>query len=893
MFDSDLRHYLKAAQGDEPPARFTDPRWGETEALARRLIETSAAEAALRALEQEPARKKRWDLLLLAGLLQQGLGERSLSLDALEVVADKLLAADDREGVLALLPHFLDPEPSGSAVRFLHYVAKGAADEEERIERLREAVGIRPGDATLHREISEALERVGDMDAAREHRLRALELTIEAGVIEGLGETLLRVIEEDLAHGPGRVARILLRYAARADWSDVEPLLELALPELEAKARGTITWDDLAPIGPKFPGRAAARAIAARLLGIVVAKEPHPETILEGSGIADPSIPFDQVAARLPKILQLPPGAYVTHQSWGLGRVLASDGESLTLELPGRSGHKMSFAMASRSLDRLPPDGLRVLAIEDEARARALADEGSAEVLVRVLRDVGGVATQAQLKPRLEAALPGYDWSAYWKQAKDSWKADPRIDSSEGYRGNFRLAAEGSAAASVTLPRLGPRAPAAGLNLIKKFLREHPEEEHALKEEVGAMVARWADDSRLDVPGRAQALCYAAGWHALAADAARASLEALIGEGLRPDDVALGLNQDQLLDLAHGAEGEERFLWRAVESRLPRLRERGRARLRALLGDGRYAKAVEQQIARSGEETGLATRLIEHFTAKPADPGAPSKETLLVATIRLLERELPEGVPERLLVLVAEGGVFDARFGGSPPDAEASDAIERTVVHWAGSERRLVPILEFLHRNGLGPIADEYERRRKARAQGLLEGKSTEDVETQFVLMTRGTYDRLQEDLKRMALELKTSIPAAIEKARQLGDLRENAEYEAAKQRQANAAVRIQELMKTIQHARLIENMEIDPSRVGVGTEARLAPLDQDAAPMTLWILGEGDNALGPGILSYRAPLARPLLGKGAGAEVAIPTIEGPRRYRIESIRKRLPGDPA
>jgi transcription elongation factor GreA len=894
LMDADLRHYLKAAQGDEPPASSSDARWGETEVLARRLVETSAAEAALRAIEQEPQRKKRWDLLLLTGLLQEGLGERAHAVAALEIVADKLVAADDRDGVLRLVSRFIEPEPTSASVRLLHYLARGAATDEERIELIREAIGIRPDDAGLHAEIAGILERAGDADAAREHRLRAMELSLEENRADVAPDTLLRAVEEDLEHAPARVARILLGYAARAAWDESEPILDLALPELERRAAGLITWDEIAPLGTRLPVSPKARALAARLLGIAVAREPDPLAILEGSGIADPSVAFDGIAGRLPRILALPPGAYVTHQSWGLGRVRTSDGESVTLDFPGRADHKMSFAMAQRALDRLPNDGLRVLAILDPERLRSLGDAGDPEVLVRALRDVGGAATQTQLKPRLEAVLPGYDWTGWWKRVRDKWKNDPRLDSGEAYRGNFRVAPEGHEGAGATLPPLSPRAAVEGLGLIKKFLREHPEDEPRLKEHAGPLVTRWSHDGRLDTANRALALCYALTWHSLDAAAARETLDELIESGLKPDDLALGLSQEQLLDLARGAEREEEFLWRALESRLPRLRDRGRTRLREMLGEERYATAIEARIARAADRPGLAARLIEHYVARPQDAGAPPQEALLLATIRLLERDLGEGVPERLGALLADGGAFQVRFAGTPPAPETADAMERTVLHWAGSERRLAPVLDFLHEAGLGAIADEHERRRKTRAQGLLEGKTTEDVETQFTLMSRVTYDRMQEDLKRLSLELKTSIPAAIEKARALGDLRENAEYEAAKQRQASAAARLQELMNAIRHARLIETMEIEESRVGVGTEARLRPLDGDGgAPLVLWILGEGDAALGPGILSYRAPLARPLLGKGVGAEITLETEDGARRYCVESIRKRLPGDPA
>ncbi|HTM00014.1 MAG TPA: hypothetical protein VL503_02670, partial [Candidatus Omnitrophota bacterium] len=452
MIDADLRGYLKGATGEEPPLRHGDPRWADTELLAHRLIERSAAEAALKALEQEPARKKRWDLLLLTALLQQGLGERARALDALEVVADKLLAAGDRDGVLALLPRFLEPEPNPAAVRFLHFLSQNpAASEEERADWLRTAIRIRHADPELHADLAALLERSTDPDAreaAREHRLRAMELSLEDGVHEGLSEALFRAVDEDLETAPVRIGKILLRYAAVAPWSDSESMLDLAMPPLEERAKGRFAWDDVAPILPRLPGGPAGRALFARLFRIVVGREPDPEAIVQGSGILDPKESFDAIAARVPKILALPPGAYVTHQTWGVGRVLSSDGDSLTLDFTGRTGHKMSFAMASRSLDRLPNDGLRVLAIQHPERARALASEGDPEVIARVLRDMGGTATQAQMKPRLEAALPGFDAAVFWKKVKERWKADPRLDTSEAYRGQFRLAPEGSEAAA-------------------------------------------------------------------------------------------------------------------------------------------------------------------------------------------------------------------------------------------------------------------------------------------------------------------------------------------------------------------------------------------------------------------------------------------------------------
>jgi len=422
-------------------------------------------------------------------------------------------------------------------------------------------------------------------------------------------------------------------------------------------------------------------------------------------------------------------------------------------------------------------------------------------------------------------------------------------------------------------------------------MREHPEEETRLREHAGPLVARWIGDPALDLTGRAQALCYAVGWNSMSREEAIEALGDLIHEGLSPDDLNISQYQELLMDLAEGSPDEEAFLWRAFESRLPRLRDRGRLRLQDILGDG-YPRAIEQRVQRSADTPGLTARLIEHFAAQPDDAGAPPQALLLVAAVRLLEKELAEGVPERLLALLDEGGAYLLRFRATPPDPEAMEAIERTVLAWSGSERRLVPILEFFRAIGHVGLADAYEVRRKARAKSLLEGKSTEDVDTRFTLMTKTTYQRLESELKRLALELKTTIPAAIERARQLGDLKENAEYDAAKAKQASTANRVQELITLLEATRILETLEIDPKRVGAGTEVFLTPVGVGEAPVRFWILGEGDHLLGEGILSYRAPLARPLLGKSPGEEVDIEFETGVRRFRIESIRKRLPGDP-
>src|SRR5437867_5017246 len=305
--DADFRNYLRAAQGEEPPIGAREPRWAETEALARKLIAGAQAEPALKALRQEPQARKRWDLLLLTGLLSDALGERGSSLEALEVVGDKLAAVEDREGVRAILPRFLEPVPVSAAVRLLHFLARGSAADGEKMDLLRQALEIRPNDPHLLFELSQILERCGEPDEARDERLRAIELWLELNHPEAVSDELLRVVEEDLSREPARAGAILLHYAAAVPWQDSEPILDLALPELTRLGPGLWSWRELEPVGARAPQTLEARTLLAALVRIAVASEPDPDAIVVGSGIQDPAEPFAAVRTRVPKILSLPP----------------------------------------------------------------------------------------------------------------------------------------------------------------------------------------------------------------------------------------------------------------------------------------------------------------------------------------------------------------------------------------------------------------------------------------------------------------------------------------------------------------------------------------------------------------------------------------------------------
>ena len=139
---------------------------------------------------------------------------------------------------------------------------------------------------------------------------------------------------------------------------------------------------------------------------------------------------------------------------------------------------------------------------------------------------------------------------------------------------------------------------------------------------------------------------------------------------------------------------------------------------------------------------------------------------------------------------------------------------------------------------------------------------------------------------ERMERELRTTIPATIQKARELGDLKENAEYHSAKLKQANVSKQVASLQLRLARARFVEEAELKDGVVGLGTEV---VLESERDLTTYWILGEGEHHHGDHVISFQTPVARALMGKAIGDEVELEVDSERQRYRVVSIERRLP----
>ncbi len=151
-------------------------------------------------------------------------------------------------------------------------------------------------------------------------------------------------------------------------------------------------------------------------------------------------------------------------------------------------------------------------------------------------------------------------------------------------------------------------------------------------------------------------------------------------------------------------------------------------------------------------------------------------------------------------------------------------------------------------------------------------------------LTTRGAQ-RLREELENLKSVKRPEVIAAIAEARAHGDLKENAEYHAAREQQGFIEGRIQQLESSLSHAELIDVSKLNVgSRIVFGATVDLVDED-DEEEITYQIVGELEADIKFGRISVSAPIARALIGRYEGDSVEIQAPGGTHNYEIVAVR--------
>lgn len=138
---------------------------------------------------------------------------------------------------------------------------------------------------------------------------------------------------------------------------------------------------------------------------------------------------------------------------------------------------------------------------------------------------------------------------------------------------------------------------------------------------------------------------------------------------------------------------------------------------------------------------------------------------------------------------------------------------------------------------------------------------------------------RFADEIQELEVELRTHLPKEIKRARELGDLRENAEYQAAKERQGYLQARIGMLKKRVSEISLMNLDKIPRGKAAFGSTVHLS--EDGGNPVVYQLVMPEDADAARGLISTTSPIGRALMGKEEGDEIKVPTPGGLRTFEV------------
>ncbi|PZX61458.1 transcription elongation factor GreA [Hydrotalea sandarakina] len=149
--------------------------------------------------------------------------------------------------------------------------------------------------------------------------------------------------------------------------------------------------------------------------------------------------------------------------------------------------------------------------------------------------------------------------------------------------------------------------------------------------------------------------------------------------------------------------------------------------------------------------------------------------------------------------------------------------------------------------------------------------------------VTKETFEKMREELQRMKTVDRPAAARAIAEAREKGDLKENAEYDSAKEAQGLLEARIKQLEGIIANSKIVDPESIDTSRVAVLTKVTVLNMATKKT-FTYQIVGEKEANLKEGKISASSPIGKGLLGKSVGEIAEIQAPAGVIKFKVEHI---------
>ncbi len=597
------------------------------------------------------------------------------------------------------------------------------------------------------------------------------------------------------------------------------------------------------------------------------------------------------------------PGNYVMHPDWGVGKVknLSMKNRRVQINFQKKKDHKMSLDLADSAVQHLEKDDIRVLSVVDRDNLMNTSKEDPVAFIKILLKSFGGSMNTKDMKeyvvPRLMSMR---QWTSWWSNANSLARKDPHISVSGGVTKQFTLHKRAVSDEDDLLLKFDEtRTVHDKVDQIYGYLRNTKKDDVQIK-----VIHHFTQKIHAIAPTRKSPLEIVELW--------------FTNEDLKKFDVAVESLPDELLyQTLENVEQAERIL--------PDLRTKSH--------QWRYAKRIKEvhnenwteifkqlilhpsidirdELAKELEKAG-ATHVIDDIVDTALNDFRQysylfiwiSGKALTRANNWLQDKISTAIILDRLLLLVdylssqAKRRDKDEALWLRKVASAARDIIRRGNYSIFKESLNEVdePNAQSIYRRaaaneGLDSrTSSDLTMLVRARFPTLLVSKEDEEaIGPQGVLCLPRSLTIKKELIKRLVEVDMPQVVQEIETARQHGDLRENAEYHAAKDKQKLLASQVAELQESLSSPQAIYLENVEPDEIQFGTEFKVQPAASDVTEEYI-MLGPWESDPDHNILSYQAPFAQFFLGKKVGdfVDVELPMHTG--RYEVQEINVLTP----
>ena len=601
----------------------------------------------------------------------------------------------------------------------------------------------------------------------------------------------------------------------------------------------------------------------------------------------------EQVESLL-RLLRIQEDAWVFHKSgWGVGQIVDYDPERgrCVIDFRERPGHEMDVEAAAKLLDRLEDDDIRVQAMSDPRGLRKRAKEEPLEMIRQVLARYHNSCPLRNVREALVPdAVATSTWSAWWKNAKKYALLDPRFEVGPGRdpRVEFHDIAQADFASQVNRA-LKTQATAAGRQKAVRDLITivtGDDEAHGVLTEAVERELNITKDPAQRI-----------GWVILHADLAGTDPMEGLAEALRacedPVAVVEAITEDGTRAeaaralVAHVDEGPEKLMSLVLSD------------------DSAAAEVAATVFGKTGRED-LVEELHKKIDQRPA--GLPNLYAWYLKGVR--RGRWSEGGYEAAPLVLRLLKVIDAveyrtrRTGGDAKEkAKDKAAVPRLVEILTGRDCGIVlkaakeadektarHMLKMLGQNrgikgrGLEKL-QEVILREHPTALRVRKEEAVDDGPSQ-IYMTAAGMERLRTESNSIESVQLPENAAEIARAREFGDLKENAEYHAAREKQSLLQAKLDVLKGDLARAVEIKPEIVQVGTISVGCRVRLR--DAGGEEISYVLLGPPDADLEHGIINYLTPLGQALMGQAEGDTFRLEVGQDVRELTVLGIENSL-----